>query len=139
MPEKIKESNKPTRLEVEFLEALRRRCPAHEPILEALGHLYTRTGRFQDGLQVDLELTRLRPEDSENWYNLACSHALLRAREDALAALDRAVQCGYDDAAWMETDPDLASLRKDATFQSLLQKLKQTSSARWNAGRQPKA
>ena len=139
MPEKVKESNKPTRLEVEFLEALRRRCPAHEPILEALGHLYTRAGRFQDGLQVDLELTRLRPEDSENWYNLACSHALLGSREDALAALNRAMHCGYDDAEWMEADPDLASLRKDPTFQGILLTLKQKVSARWNAGRQPKS
>lgn len=111
------------RVELQFLEALRRRCPAHEPILEALGHLYTRVGRFQDGLQIDLELTRLRPHEPENWYNLACSHALLADRDKAIAALERAIDLGYSDAAWMRSDPDMASLREDPAFQVLLDKL----------------
>lgn len=133
MSEKARVPAKPSRVEVEFLEALRRRCPAHEPILEALGHLYTRAGRFQDGLQVDLELTRLRPEDPENWYNLACSHALLGARDLAMAALEKAIQCGYNDADWMEADPDLASLVQDPAFQSTLKQLKEKAGARWDA------
>lgn len=135
MPEKTHEDARPTRLEVEFLEALRRRCPGHEPILEALGHVYTRAGRFQDGLQVDIELTRLRPADPESWYNLACSHALLGAHPAALEALERAIQCGYSDAHWMETDPDLESLSRDPAFLLLLQELKQKAGARWDAGR----
>lgn len=134
MPEKVKEDTKPTRLEVEFLEALRRRCPAHEPILEALGHVYTRAGRFQDGLQVDLELTRLRPDDPESWYNLACSHALLGAHPAALQALERAIQCGYADAHWMESDPDLASLAADPEFLRLVQHVRQKTGSRWQAG-----
>lgn len=118
---------------MEFLEALRRRCPAHQPILEALGHLYTRVGRFQDGLQVDLELTRLRPQDPESWYNLACSQALLAAVEPALEALRRAIACGYHDADWMAADEDLASLRRHPEFRNLLQQLRQGSAARWDA------
>ncbi len=134
MPDKPNVSTKPSRIEVEFLEALRRRCPQHEPILEALGHLYTRIGRFDDGLQVDLELTRLRPQDPESWYNLACSHALLGAAEQALAALDKAIQCGYQDADWMESDPDLASLSAVPAFRSLLEGLRRKAGKRWDAG-----
>lgn len=136
MPENVKDDARPTRVEVEFLEALRRRCPAHEPILEALGHVYTRAGRFQDGLQVDLELTRLRPDDPESWYNLACSHALLGAHPAALQALDRAVACGYADAHWMETDPDLESLSANPDFQGLVQSLRQKAGTRWNASKE---
>lgn len=135
MPEKAKEDTKPTRLEVEFLEALRRRCPAHEPILEALGHVYTRAGRFQDGLQVDLELTRLRPDDPESWYNLACSHALLGAKPAAIEALERALQRGYTDAHWMEADPDLATLACEPAFLGMVKRLRQKAGARWDAGR----
>jgi tetratricopeptide (TPR) repeat protein len=131
MPEKIKESSKPSRLEVEFLEALRRRCPAHEPILEALGHLYTRAGRFQDGLQVDLELTRLRPDDSESWYNLACSLALTQQHEPAMASLRKAVACGYDDADWMQNDDDLATLRDHPDFLALLAMLREGGPSRF--------
>lgn len=118
------------RVELEFLEALRRRCPSHEPILEALGHLYTRAGRYQDGLQIDLELTRLRPSESENWYNLACSYALLAQRDKALAALERAVDLGYTDGEWMRSDPDMASLREDQAFKAILEKL--ASHPRWD-------
>ena len=134
MTDKPNVSTKPSRIEVEFLEALRRRCPRHGPILEALGHLYTRIGRFDDGLQVDLELTRLRPQDPESWYNLACSHALLGAADQALTALDKAIQCGYQDADWMESDPDLASLSALPAFRSLLDGLRRKAGQRWDAG-----
>ena len=98
------------RLEVDFLEGVLRRCPGHEPTMHALGHLYTTIGRFEDGLRIDLELTSRKPEDPENWYNLACSYALIQRTEDAFAALDRAVGLGYDDAEWMLRDDDLKPL-----------------------------
>jgi hypothetical protein len=41
---------RPQRLEMQFLEGVRRRVPGHEPVLQALGHLYTRVGRYEDGL-----------------------------------------------------------------------------------------
>ncbi|MCZ7592568.1 MAG: hypothetical protein M5U15_10670 [Kiritimatiellae bacterium] len=111
------------RIELEFLEGVRRRVPGHEPVLQALGHLYTRVGRIEDGLEVDRELTKLEPSDPQNWYNLACSHALLGEREAALAALERAINLGYDDADWMREDEDLLSLRSDPAFQTLLKRL----------------
>jgi tetratricopeptide (TPR) repeat protein len=119
------------RVELQFLEALRRRCPAHEPILEALGHLYTRVGRYEDGLRIDLELTRLRPREPENWYNLACSYALIGDSEKALAALEQGIDLGYDDGEWMRTDPDLAALRQDPRFLAMVKRL--AAHVRWNA------
>lgn len=121
---------KPQRLELQFLEGIRRRVPQHEPVLQALGHLYTRVGRYEDGLNVDLELTRLQPDDPQNWYNLGCSHALIGEHAKALAALERAVDLGYTDGAWMKKDRDLESLRGNPAFESLLQKL--ASHARWD-------
>lgn len=133
MQDKPSSESKPTRVEVQFLEALRRRCPSHEPILEALGHLYTRVGRYQDGLQVDLELTQLKPDDPESWYNLACSQALTGHPDAAMTALDRAVVCGYDDAEWLSADPDLNSLRTRDDFERLVRQVQQKAGARWNA------
>lgn len=110
------------RLELQFLEGVRRRVPGHEPVLQALGHLYTRVGRYADGLQIDLELTRLQPEDDQNWYNLACSYALIGDRPNALSALERAIQLGYDDADWMRKDKDLANLHGDPAFEELVKR-----------------
>ncbi|HMP74683.1 MAG TPA: hypothetical protein PKE12_00160 [Kiritimatiellia bacterium] len=122
---------RPQRLELEFLEGVRRRVPGHEPVLQALGHLYTRVGRYQDGLQVDLELTRLQPRESQNWYNLGCSQALVGQRTEALASLTRAVELGYADVEWMRKDGDLESLRGDPAFDALCQRA--AAHPRWGA------
>ena len=116
------------RLEVRFLEAVLRRCPGNEMAIEALAHLYTRIGRFHDGLTLDLEITRRHPADPTNWYNLACSYALTQNKDDALQALDRAVQLGYRDTNWMMKDRDLAALREDPRFRDLIARVALASS-----------
>lgn len=115
--------SKRQRVELGFLEALRKRVPRYEPVLEALGHLYTRVGCIQQGLQVDQELTALRPDQPLNWYNLACSYALLGRAEDAMQALLEAVKRGYDDFEWMSQDKDLQALHQDPRFVKLLRRL----------------
>ena len=116
------------RVEMEFLESLHQRCPQHIPLLEALGHLYTRVGRHEDGLKMDLELTRLKPTFSENWYNLACSYALTGHKDEAFQSLERAIELGYNEFDWMKRDKDLEALRDDPRFDVLLtrQKKKRT-------------
>ena len=125
---------KPSPLEIRFLESLRRRCPGYGPLLDALGNLYTQVGRHQEGLQVDLELTRLRPDDPECWYNLACSQALTGQIESSLDALRRAIALGYDDATWMGEDADLAALAGHPEFRRLVEDLQSRSGTRLNAG-----
>jgi len=110
------------RVEMRFLEALRGRCPGNGRILEALGELYTKTGRYEDGLKVDMELTRMNPREAVAWYNLACSYALVDHRDDAFAALNKAVDLGYRDFEWMKQDEDLESLHGDARFNALLKR-----------------
>ena len=115
--------------EIAFLEAVRQRCPRHVGTLKALGDLYTRTGRVEDGLRVDLRLVRLCPRDDMVWYNLGCSYALTGHSERAFHALERAVDLGYDDAGWMNRDEDLASLRCDPRFTRLLNRASSTAGA----------
>ena len=43
----------------------------------------------------------------------------------ALDALEESARKGYDDAAHLEADPDLTSLRGEARFVALLEQLKQ--------------
>ena len=99
------------------------RMPRDVEVLEALGDLYTRAGRYEDGLAVDRKLTQLEPGDSTIWYNLGCSLALLNQREAALQALDRAVELGFSDHEGMLGDADLKSLREDGAFQSLVKRI----------------
>ncbi|MBU0677444.1 MAG: tetratricopeptide repeat protein [Verrucomicrobia bacterium] len=108
-------------VETRFLEGVRHRCPDHALLLKALGDLYTRTGKHADGLSVDLRLAQLCPEESEVWYNLGCSYALVGEREQALDALRRALDLGYSDYDWMLKDADLECLRNDPRFIDLLE------------------
>ena len=109
--------------EMSFLEALLRRCPQDIEILKALGDLYTKTSRYEAGLAIDLELSRLCPQEAVVWYNLACSYARLASKAQALAALARAIDLGYRDHGWLRKDADLASLRADRRFMALLHRL----------------
>ncbi|AKJ64109.1 TPR end-of-group domain-containing protein [Kiritimatiella glycovorans] len=108
-------------VECAFLEAVARRLPMDDEVLRPLAEAYTRLGDYGSGLGVDRQLARLCPEDPLVWYNLACSHALLGAVDEAVAALGRAVEIGYDDYDWMKQDRHLDPLRDDPRFQSLLE------------------
>jgi len=110
-------------VEIEFLESLRRRRPGDARILRALGDLYTRVGRIEEGLKVDLELVKLCPDESEAWYNLGCSYALLGEKDKAFDVLSRAVDLGYRDQEWLLEDVDLESLRQDPRFARLLYRI----------------
>jgi tetratricopeptide (TPR) repeat protein len=79
-------------------------------------------GRYEEGLDVDRELAKRRPEDPGVWYNLGCSYALTGRIDEAFSALRRAIELGYDELAWMQKDEDLASLRDDSRFKALLNK-----------------
>jgi len=110
--------------EIAFYERLLDGRPDFVDALVALGEAYTRRGLYEKGLAVDLKLTQLKGDDPVVWYNLACSYALLKRPEDALAALERAITLGYDDVEWLLRDPDLASLRHSPKLRQLLDQRK---------------
>ena len=87
-----------------------RRHPENLEVLAELGHVYTRLGRYEEGLEVDRRLVAHAPEDPLHRYNLACSLALLGRTDSALDALEHAVDLGYDDLKFLAAD-DVSSLR----------------------------
>lgn len=108
----------------EFLSVEARRNPANVESLAELGHALTRLGRHEEGLAVDQRLVRLAPDNSTVHYNLACSLALLERTDEALDALERAVELGYDDAEHLVQDQDLAALRGEPRFEELVRRLR---------------
>ena len=107
--------------EIEFFEAVHRRCPDYVDVVGLLGGLYTKVGRIADGLKMDRKLVRLEPDNATAHSNLACSLALCKKRPDALRSLRKAVSLGYDDLDWMQQDPDLEILKADPEFRSTVQ------------------
>jgi len=108
------------KIELKFLEKVADRLPDDLDVLYALADLYTKTGQYQAGLDVDLALSQRNPKDPLVWYNLGCSFALTEQKDEAFEALTRSVELGYTDYDWMKQDSDLESLRDDPRYESLL-------------------
>lgn len=110
--------------EMNFFEGVLRRDPKNIEVIEILGGLYTKKGRIDDGLRMDRKLVRLQPDNPHAHYNLGCSLALKRRKADAIRALTKAVELGYNDYEWMRDDPDLSGLQTNPRFIALLEKIK---------------
>jgi hypothetical protein len=106
-------------LEIGFMEGLVKRDPLYVEALLILGDDYTRRGRHQEGLGIDLRLRALRPGDCMVHYNLACSYSLTDQCDLAAEALNRAINLGYEDFDFMAKDPDLKNLREHASYKKI--------------------
>jgi len=111
-------------IEIGFLEGVVRRDPTYIEALQVLGDVYTRRGRFDEGLKVDEQLSRLRPADALVHYNLACSYSLTEQFEAAAAALNRALDLGYRDFKRLAKDADLATFRKHPLYKKIRSRIK---------------
>jgi tetratricopeptide (TPR) repeat protein len=120
-PRKGVDQNRANEQELEFIERVAQRLPEDTDVLRALADLYTKTGDYAEGLRIDQRLSHLCSEDPMVWYNLGCSLALMKRSEDALEALGRSLELGYDDYEWMKKDSDLSSLHGDPRFESMLE------------------
>jgi cytochrome c-type biogenesis protein CcmH/NrfG len=131
MPEKSSARKKMNRREtreldikIQFMEGVVRRDPEYIEALQLLGDHYTQRGKFQDGLKVDEQLSRLEPRNPLVFYNLACSYSLTGAVDLAASALDKALALGYRDFKWLAKDPDLRTLRKHPVFRTIEDKIR---------------
>jgi tetratricopeptide (TPR) repeat protein len=63
------------------------------------------------------------PDDPMLLYNVACNYSQLGRLDDALEALERAVDKGWGDKAWLEHDSDLDPIRTSPRYQAIVQAL----------------
>lgn len=118
-PERLKAPKEDLEFEIRFFEGIAKRDPNYVEALQILGDAYTKTGQWDKGLEIDQKLARLCPANALVFYNLACSFSLMKRVDEAFAALDQAVRLGYDDARWLNRDPDLKNLREDNRFRRI--------------------
>ena len=119
----VKKKHRRKDFEITFCEKLIKQKPNFTQALSCLGDAYTRKGFYQEGLEIDKRLVKLKPEDPVAHYNLACSLSLTGTIEQAMKELKQAVLLGYEDLAYIIEDPDLKNLRKHPHFKGFLQKL----------------
>ncbi len=107
--------------ELDFLGRVLERDPYFVDALRAHAGNLASKGQYARALQLDRRLVRLVPENAIDWYNLACSYALMGMADPALDALERAFVLGYSWLRWVRKDPDLKSIRRDERFARLLE------------------
>lgn len=131
MPDKSSAKKKMNRREtrdldikIQFMEGVVRRDPEYIEALQLLGDHYTQRGKYEHGLKVDEQLSRLEPRNPLVFYNLACSYSLTGEVDMAVTALDQALALGYRDFKWLAKDPDLRRLRKHPVFRTIEDKIR---------------
>ena len=82
-------------------------------LVAELAELYTRAGRYRDGLVLDEKLVRREPENPIFRYNLACSLSLVGEVDRAFEELEQALGLGFKDVKLLLEDRDLDRLRTD--------------------------
>ncbi|MEI6892423.1 MAG: tetratricopeptide repeat protein [Pontiella sp.] len=125
---RMNDRSKREAVELGFLQKVSERLPEDIEILQALADLYTKTGNYEEGLEIDARLSHQLPNDELVWYNLGCSYSLMSQPDSAFEALTKSVELGFGDYDWMKTDPDLSNLHADPRFESLLSWLYTTCS-----------
>lgn len=109
--------------DVLFCEGILRDDSNHFEAMVMLGDAYTRRGEYLKGLELDLRLSNIKPDNKLIRYNLACSYALTGQKEKALNTLNKAVELGYRDLEHLRQDHDLDVLKTDPRFQNIIRKL----------------
>ena len=134
MPEKIsvrkkmkRQESKDLDVKIQFMEGIVRRDPEYVEALQLLGDHYTQRGRFEQGLKVDEQLSRLEPANPLVFYNLACSYSLIGEVDMAATALEKARARGECEVKWRAKDPDLKTLRKHPLYRDIEAKIRKMS------------
>jgi len=83
-----------------------------------------RVGEHKRALELAEQALGQGPDEPAVLYNVACFYAVKGDKERALDLLGKAVQLGWGDRAWIETDSDLESLRQDDRFKALLARIR---------------
>ncbi|GEM_PF-2267443 len=77
-------------------------------------------GRYEEGLAEFRRVLERDPGNLDARYNIACGLSRLGRADEALSALQEAVNGGFHDADFARKDPDLESIRSDPRFEGIL-------------------
>lgn len=85
-----------------------------------LGYSLHALGRLEEALAAHERAASFPAHAAAAGYNAACALALLGRGEEAFARLQAAIRAGFGDRALLAGDSDLAALRDDPRFATLL-------------------
>ncbi len=84
------------------------------------GYAIQMSGALDQAERCYRQAVNLNPANVLAWYNLGCISSLKNNPDEAFRHLELASKAGFDDVAQMQSDTDLANVRGDARFSTLL-------------------
>jgi Flp pilus assembly protein TadD len=87
------------------------------------GNTLSRMGRREEARPIFRKVLRLDPDFFWAHYDLACLDALERNSDAAFRNLNRAVDCGFRDAAYLGNDTDFVAIRDDPRWEAVLRRI----------------
>ena len=94
-----------------------------------LATLYSKTGNPAKAGEHLQKLEEMSKENSKADYSLAINYAELGRVDDAFAALERCFNLREERLVWLNVDPRLTSIRDDARFRLLVEKMQFAASS----------
>jgi len=82
-------------------------------------------GDIETGLQATKRIEEANLGDSEGWYYLSTKYAILGDKSGSIRCLQKAVDKGYYNYTFMNTDPLLELIRGTQEFDQILEKTKE--------------
>ncbi len=80
----------------------------------------TNLGESEKAREWNRRALAMEPDDPSVLYNIACAFALEHQTEEALTALNKAIDKGFGHWEWIEHDSDFNSIRNEPGFRDVL-------------------
>jgi len=88
----------------------------------SLGYALFGAGRYEEAQQAFIRALKNGHDAGDAIYNLACCNAVQGNTKAALGYLEASIDAGFTDGDHMRGDDDLASLRSDPRFETIVNK-----------------
>ena len=122
------EYNKAFEYEQKALEIRKEILDPNHPDLAAsynnIGLTYAKLNQFKEAHEAFTTYEKRFPEAGKSFRNWAMYYALKGDKEKALSNLRKAIELGYNDLKWLETDDSMDSLRNEEEFKAIIDSLK---------------
>ena len=120
---RIGEAGKASRRAIAAIEKWLDTNPDDARALNLGATIWSNLGETENAVEWAKRSLAIDPEDPQLLYNVACVYSIEGMKDEALKCLERAIDKGYGHREWIEHDSDLNSLRSDARFKALLERV----------------
>jgi tetratricopeptide (TPR) repeat protein len=94
--------------------------PQYVPALNKLGTVYLRDENYEKALAVFSEVVTLQPNKPDAYYNIARIFSKLNRVEESVDWLSKAIEQGFNNWDFLNTDRNLENVRGSLAYQKLI-------------------